>query len=262
MFKNDLGFTLIETMIAIATAGILVASIYNLYISQSKAYMTQEQVTDMRQNARVAMEFISRDIRTAGFGQPTWTMINNTSGITYRGAKVTDGGMGNPDILQIVGCVDPPPATLASAASSGDTSITLHSGKGSKFNATTKSDIFIGELENARVISVSGNVLNIDTNPGKSGYQGLVNVYPAGANIHIVKRVAYTIKNTSLRRNENTGSGAQEIAVNIEDFQATLTKPTVNFSITARTGKKDPGHSGDGYHRMTLSSRIIARNLE
>jgi len=44
------------------------------------------------------------------------------------------------------------------------------------------------------------------------------------------------------------------------------TDPTVNLSITARTRNKDPDYThpteGDGYHRMTLTSDIIARNLE
>ncbi|MBW1793381.1 MAG: hypothetical protein JRJ38_02970, partial [Deltaproteobacteria bacterium] len=141
----------------------------------------QEQVSDMQQNARVAMDIISRHIRMAGFGKPGWTTINGTAGINYE-ILVTDGGT-NPDTLEIVGCIDAPPGTLSSAASSGDTTITLQSGEGSKFNTTTRSDIFIGELENAKVTNVSGAVLTIDTDPGLSG-QGLGNAYPAGTNVY------------------------------------------------------------------------------
>ena len=263
MNKNELGFTLIEIMIALAIAGILLVSIYNLYISQSRTYTVQEQVSDMQQNARIAMDIVSRHIRMAGFGQPSWTTINGTSGITYEGINVTDGGTGNPDTLTIVGCIDPPPGKLASAAAASSTTITLQSSdEANKFNTPTKSDIFIGELENAKVTGVSGANLTIDTDTVQSGNQGLANGYPAGTNVYLVKRVTYTIGSTSLRRNENAGGGNDEIAVNVEDLQVTFSTPTVNLSITARTRNKDPDYTGDGYHRMTLTSDIIARNLE
>jgi prepilin-type N-terminal cleavage/methylation domain-containing protein len=270
--KNEPGFTLIEIMIALAIAGILLVSIYNLYISQSRTYTVQEQVSEMQQNARVAMNIISRDIRMAGFGQPSWTTINGTSGITYKGINVTDGGTGNPDTLTVVGCIDPPPGKLGSAAAVGSTTITLQSSdEADKFNTTTKSDIFIGELENAKVTGVSGAVLTIDTNPVQTGNQGTTNAFPVGTNVYLVKRVTYTIESTSLKRNENTGSGNDEIAVNVEDLQATYTKPVVNLSITARTRNKDPNYTGDGYRRMKLpydkndpdkKMAIIVRNLE
>lgn len=264
--KNEMGFTMIELLIALAIAGILLVSIYNLYISQSTTYTVQEQVSDMQQNARVAMDIVSRHIRMAGFGQPSWTTINGTSGITYKGISVTDGGTGSPDppdTLEIVGCIDPPPGKLGSAAAASATTLTLQSAtEANKFNTDDKSDIFIGELENAKVTAILGANLTIDTNPVQSGNQGLTNAFPAGTNVYLVKRVTYTIASTSLKRNENTGSGNEEIAVNVEDLQVTFTTPTVNLSITARTRNKDPDYTGDGYHRMTLTSDIIARNLE
>ena len=272
--KNELGFTLIEIMIALAIAGILLVSIYNLYISQSRTYTVQEQVSDMQQNARVAMDMISRDIRMAGFGQPSWTTINGTSGITYKGINVTDGGTGNPDTLSIVGCIDPPPGKLGSAAAANSTTITLQSSdEANKFNITTKSDIFIGELENAKVTGISGAVLTIDTNPVQTGNQGTTNAFPVGTNVYLVKRVTYTIDSTSLKRNENAGGGNDEVAVNVEDLQVDDTDypPIIKLSITARTRNKDPNYTGDGYHRMKLpydkndpekKMAIIARNLE
>lgn len=260
-YLNKPGFTLIEILIALAISGIISTVIYNLYISQSRIYSQQEQVSDMQQNARVATDIISRHVRMAGFGKPSWTTINGTSGITYK-ILVTDGGGTNPDTLEIVGCIDAPPGTLALAAASTATTIRLQSsGEASKFNTTTKRDIFIGDLENAKVTNVSGAVLTIDTDPGLSG-QGLDNAFAVGTNVYLVKRVKYTISSTSLRRNENTGAGAQEIAVNIEDLQVSYAKPMVTVSITARTEGRASYYTGDGYRRMTLTSDIIARNLE
>jgi len=257
--KNELGFTLIEILIALAISGIVLTAIYNLYISQSRTYTVQEQVSEMQQNARVAMDIVSRHIRMAGFGQPSWTTINGAS-ITYIGVQVTDGGTG-PDTLEIVGCIDSPPGTLSAAAAASATSISLQSGEGSSFNTSTKSDIFIGDLENAKVTG-AGDTLTIDTDPATGGNQGLANAYAAGTNVYLVKRVKYALSGTDLTRDENAGGGADAVAIDIEDFQVSFTDPTVNVSITARTENPDSYYTGDGYRRMILTSNIIARNLE
>jgi type IV pilus assembly protein PilW len=64
---KEKGFSLIELMIAMALSGIVIGAIYNLYIGQSRSYVIQDQVAEMQQNARVAMDMMVRDIRMAGF---------------------------------------------------------------------------------------------------------------------------------------------------------------------------------------------------
>ena len=251
---------MIELMVALALTGIVLISIYNLYATQSRAYTVQEQVADMQQNARVALNILSSHIRMAGYGQPAWTNINGST-VTYNGIRVTDGGTGNPDIIDIVGCIDKPPGTLAAGgAAVGDTSLTLKSStEAGRFNTTTKCDIFIGERENAKVTNVSGATLTIDTDPYSGGNKGLVFSYPVDTNVCLVKRVTYTITNANLTRDQNTGAGAQQIALNIEDMQASFAIPRVTLSIIARTKTQDRDY---GYRRMTINSDIIARNLE
>ena len=67
--KKDDGFTLLELIIALAIAVIATASVFNFYIRQQKSYVTQDRVTEMQQNLRVAMEIMVREIRMAGFDQ-------------------------------------------------------------------------------------------------------------------------------------------------------------------------------------------------
>jgi type IV pilus assembly protein PilW len=43
------------------------AGIYQVFIAQSKSYTVQEQVTEVQQSVRSAMEFLLRDLRMAGF---------------------------------------------------------------------------------------------------------------------------------------------------------------------------------------------------
>ncbi len=67
ILRNGKGVTLIELMIALVIAGIVVAGIYRVFIAQSKAYTVQDQVVEVQQSIRSAMEIISRDLRMAGF---------------------------------------------------------------------------------------------------------------------------------------------------------------------------------------------------
>jgi prepilin-type N-terminal cleavage/methylation domain-containing protein len=62
------GLTLIELLIAMAISAILIAAIYRTFILQQKTYTVQEQVVDMQQNVRVAINRMMREIRMAGFG--------------------------------------------------------------------------------------------------------------------------------------------------------------------------------------------------
>jgi type IV pilus assembly protein PilW len=66
--KNcERGFTLIELLIAMAIALVVITSISSAFISQRKTYAVQEQITAMTQDARAALDMISREVRMAGF---------------------------------------------------------------------------------------------------------------------------------------------------------------------------------------------------
>jgi len=70
--KTNAGFTLIEILIAMAISGVVLGGIYQAYTNQMRVNNTQNQVVDMQQNVRVAMLFMERDLRSAGFN-PTGT---------------------------------------------------------------------------------------------------------------------------------------------------------------------------------------------
>jgi len=60
------GVTLIELMVAMAIAGIVAAAMFAFQQAQTRSYVTQEVVTNMQQNARAAMHFMTSEIRMAG----------------------------------------------------------------------------------------------------------------------------------------------------------------------------------------------------
>ena len=75
------GFTLIEVLVAMAIAGLVLASIYAVFISQSKTYSIQDQLVELQQGLRHSMSLLERDLRQAGY---------NPGGLTEAAAE-TDG---------------------------------------------------------------------------------------------------------------------------------------------------------------------------
>ena len=71
--SKETGFTLVELMAVIFLSGVIMAAIYSLFISQHVAFSAQEQMTEMSQNLRVAMDQMSREIRLAGYKISTST---------------------------------------------------------------------------------------------------------------------------------------------------------------------------------------------
>jgi type IV pilus assembly protein PilW len=76
------GFSLVELLIAIAISGIVLGAVSSLFIMQNKSYSVQEQVAEMQQNARAAMDMMTREIRTAGCdptGSASASIVSATS---------------------------------------------------------------------------------------------------------------------------------------------------------------------------------------
>src|SRR4030042_1712384 len=68
IIQQPKGVTLLELLIALLISAILIAGIYRTFIYQQRTYATQEQVADMQQNVRVAINRMIREIRMVGFG--------------------------------------------------------------------------------------------------------------------------------------------------------------------------------------------------
>lgn len=71
MNTNDRGFTLVELMIAMVVGMVVLGAVYALFTAQSKHLATQEQLAELHQNARAAMDIMVRKISMAGYNQTT-----------------------------------------------------------------------------------------------------------------------------------------------------------------------------------------------
>ncbi len=65
---NRKGFSLVEIMISLLVFSIVIAAVFTLFFNSNNAKKTAENLANMQQTGRNAIEFITRDLRAAGYG--------------------------------------------------------------------------------------------------------------------------------------------------------------------------------------------------
>jgi len=70
---NDKGFSLVEILVVMVVMGLVIGSVYSLFLSSKKTANTSEEVVDVQQNLRIALDTLAADIRMAGFLIPSDT---------------------------------------------------------------------------------------------------------------------------------------------------------------------------------------------
>ena len=73
------GFSLIEVLVAMACSSIVIAALYQMFHSQQKSYMQQDEIAEMQQNLRAGLYLMTKDIRSAGFDP---TRLSNAGIVT------------------------------------------------------------------------------------------------------------------------------------------------------------------------------------
>jgi len=269
--KNE-GVTLIELLVAMAISAILIAAIYRTFISQQKTYTVQEQVVDMQQNVRVAINRMMREIRMAGFGNVSDVL--KLGGVNGFSEVVTPEGSNK---ITIVGGFkqirrdNGDPIVVDSASGN---QITLNYAT-DEFDGNAHRFICIGGIESNTVQSRSERILTLD--------EPLRYTHPPGTPIYKIQAITYGLRNNDdgvrvLFRDlySNTRSSKREtVAENIENVQFEYfdanAKPIaipanirmVKVTVTARTSMSDPEFKGGmgGFRRRTITSNIHVRNM-
>ncbi len=219
--KNHRGFTLIELLIVIFMLSIVMGAGYSVFFGSTRATTAQTQDSKMQDNARMAMDVLSRNFRRLGFQvnfdhYPTGTTINGA------GAKLihTDNlGVNSSDAVTIVGG-NPSAVTamLAVSADAGATAITLNDASG----IVAGNAIYIGLTHTAAVANRNTNVLTLDT----SVPEGALNMSYPGLDQATKKTAAVGLLQTTTFDVFQDGAGrflfrqdGQPLADDIEDFQ-------------------------------------------
>lgn len=260
VFKKKDGLTLIELLIALVVSSILIVGLYQIFISQQKTYTVQDQVADMQQQIRVAIDQMTREIRMAGYGGNLLAIFGNINGFT---SIITPGN--NTITLLLADQV----GVLKQSAMKGTNQLKVTNA--SMFNTDKKKYLCLNGLNNYLIQSVITDTLTVTT--------PLTEDHRINEPVYIIKAITYSLGlsggKTVLRRNENTGGGSQPLAENIESLLFTYFDANGNVTsnphdirmvrvgVTSKTTMADPGYKGgDGYRRRTLSSHIQVRNAE
>jgi len=77
--RNVTGFTLTELMVAMGIGMVVLAAVTTTFMAQAKFYNAQEQINEMQQNARGALDIITRELKMAGYKPNGGTF----DGVTY-----------------------------------------------------------------------------------------------------------------------------------------------------------------------------------
>ncbi len=88
---NDKGFTLIEILIASAIFAMVLVGVYVIYDANQATYTRGEGRADLQQNARVALDQMTRELLMAGY-DPTNVLANPA---LYNTGGKPPGGIGN-----------------------------------------------------------------------------------------------------------------------------------------------------------------------
>lgn len=231
--KEQYGFTIVEMLIAVALSLMIMSGVYKVFISQNKAYTIQDQVTEMQQNARVAIDMMTREIRMAGYLAEEWI-----SGVDPPTTDVVNDVDDTDPFTQNITPEDIEEMQTSSITFEGDID---YSGATSDRTEMVRYSLSGTTLERERW---SWDTVN--TKWGDSG----------GA-----QPVAENIDSLTLTYYDQTGAETVTKA-NIR---------LIKISITARTAREDTGYIGgvnltgtteDGTARTrTLTARVRPRNL-
>jgi prepilin-type N-terminal cleavage/methylation domain-containing protein len=289
--KRSKGLTLIELLVAMAISAILTAGLYRTFIGQHKTYAVQEQVVDMQQNVRVAINRMMREIRMAGFGS-VWNVFppEHLPFLTLGGPFLDVINPGNSldiidgqpvDQITIIGAFEQV-STLSQSTDGSDT-IEL-AGGADEFNILLKRYLCIGGLETHIVRWKNGNTITLDSN--------LLFNHAAGTPVFKVKAIRYRLRwdnnNPRMpvltREDLTNGGGSQVVAENIDNLQfryvledeSESDSPAdpskirmVRVTVYARTSFSDLEFKSDpqfkvgvgGFRRRTIASNILVRNM-
>ena len=292
--NNNRGFSLIELLVALGLSLLVVSAVYGLFNSQNAVYMNQNRVTEMQQNARMALNLLASEFRMAGFGFSMSGDYSVAGGTVY--AVTPTNSTNGPDSVTIRYGMNPTPNTtvsLTSAMANSNTGAALIVSSTTGF--AVNDYIIISDGQNAARLQVTG--INSGTNT--LSYANVTpNIFPTGgfaigSAVYKLRQISYRVSSNVLQY-QTDGVNWKDGVNNIEDLQLAYqgtTTPTgtwldnpspVNQTTTTSTqinivaipGDIDSNFTGqrpalrdraagsaDHYRRRVLTSTIMIRNL-
>ncbi|RJP24546.1 MAG: prepilin-type N-terminal cleavage/methylation domain-containing protein [Deltaproteobacteria bacterium] len=233
------GFTLVEVMAALAILTIAMTAVFATFTSQQKSFTTQNRVAEMQQNLRQAIEYMTRDVRLAGYGIPDNVAIPNNvvaAGVTSMRSLYAKDNTAGPDEIHILYLYDmdanQPPTTITAAMPTPSAELNVATVLGYItgdlviVSNGTSADLF-------EVTSVQTAALKLQHNPGGSardynapGGHSPWPVYDVGSTLAKARFTRYYIDSSdpahpTLMVDRMGALAPQPLADDIEDMQFT-----------------------------------------
>ena len=287
LFKSSYGISLIEILIALVISAILMAGIYQMFIRQQKTYTTQEQIAEMQQNVRIAINKMIREIRMAGFGGKNNNLrgendiinafgnVNGFSNIINPSNDIAVDGILH-DQMTVVAAYDQV-GTLAESSSKGSSTVTVrYTNDDQRCDNPREIYLCLNGRNNYLIQPTSENQIALGEKVG------LKEDHAGGETVFLVKAITYGLRKDKrgvqvLFRDENTGGDRQTVAEHIENLQfryvladgKEMDMPAnpkeirgIRMTITARTQMEEPEWKGeDRFRRRTLTTYVDLRNM-
>ncbi len=210
--EPERGFTLIEVMIALSIGVFIVGTAYTVLYTSQQVQTIIEQTVDTQQNARMAMEFISEDFKTAGFNAksiaPPGIGACGTNGIVPADNFPTGNDTG-PDAVSMIVPVNLSTLAVTILGSAPTPNVVLQAGAvaaaaadgfgvGGTIYALPGPVISIAGFYTGTVSTVSSDTLTLTTSvqlPKEAQMPG--NVTGTGMQVYWLKCVRYEVINAN-----------------------------------------------------------------
>lgn len=95
--SRQAGFSLIEIMIALLIGAFILGGLIKLFVNSHKTSRMQENLSRLQENGRFAMEYLSRDIRMAGY----WDCMSPSTPNNQDVVGTEGGGAATPDSITL-----------------------------------------------------------------------------------------------------------------------------------------------------------------
>ena len=263
--KAEAGMTLIEILIALLITGVLTAAMFRIYMNQHESWMIQDSIIEMQQNARAAVDELSRQMRMIGYALPN-------------GMQPFVAYDANPDSILIYYKQDAAcDVQLEHTMLSGTDNIKCDGHDLSCFSVGQRAYIYDPVLEKGEFFLISA--IQTGTYTIQHG-AALTRAYPTGSQVMAIDQLKYYLDQSDtlhpmLMVQFGTGS-PQVYAEDITDLQISYTLKNgitvdnppivsdvrkISLSLTARTARKNLDFAGNPYMFETYQSSVYLRNL-
>jgi len=246
-FHRQAGVGLVEIMVAVTLSLILTAGLVHVYTGNKQTYRIQEALSRVQENGRFALDFITRDLRSAGFlgcaGTSTKTIntLNNASGFNWNFGQIIQGDpnpttaelvspsvspLPGPDVLTIRRSLGNPVQVQAHGGTTGSAPITVAPGHGLQpadvVMVTDCTDAAIFQITNDPSLANSVEHTGGGSTPGNASDALGKGYTTAGAIVKLTTSTYYIGTGVSGRPalfRKDGAATAQELVEGVEDMQ-------------------------------------------